>query len=267
MPFIRTGDIVAHYELVGPRGAPLVLFANSLGTNFHVFDPQAAHLGTRYRILRYDMRGHGLSDCPLAGAAGYRMDQLGADALALLDALGESRAAFCGLSIGGMVGQVVAARAPERISALVLLDTAARIGPPELWDGRVAAIRRGGVAAIAAGVLARWFTPGFAAAHPETVRGVKNMLERTPADGYIGCGLAIRDADLAGEDARIACPTLVVVGAHDQATPPASAQALAAAIAGARVELLAAAAHISSLEQPEALNRLLDGFLARHARG
>jgi 3-oxoadipate enol-lactonase len=250
---------------VGPAGAPLIMFANSLGTNFHVFDPQAAHLVGRYRVLRYDMRGHGLTDCPPAGATGYRMDQLATDALVLLDVLGERRAAFCGLSIGGMVGQTVAARAPERISCLVLLDTAAQIGPTKLWDDRVAAVRRGGIAAIAEGVLQRWFTPRFLAVHPEVTSGVKNMLERTPPDGYIGCGLAIRDTDLAAQDAAIVCPTLVIVGAQDQATPPAGAHALAQAIAGAQLETLAEAAHISSLEQPDALNRLLAGFFARHA--
>ncbi|MDB5407964.1 MAG: pcaD [Rhodospirillales bacterium] len=261
MSFIRAGALVVHYDLCGPAGAEVVMLANSLGTNFHVWDPQAAALSRKYRVLRYDKRGHGLTECPPGEA--YTIAQLAQDAAALLDALAIQRVHFCGLSIGGMIGQKLAATAPERIASLTLCDTANRIGPPQLWNDRIAAIRADGVAAIAAGTLSRWFTPRFHASHEAVVAGFAIMLSRTPAAGYIGCATAIRDEDLASDDARIRCPTLVVVGDQDQSTPVASAQALAAAIGGARLEIVADAAHISPIEQPHVLTALLTDFLAR----
>jgi 3-oxoadipate enol-lactonase len=264
MPFIKAGGLSVHYDLRGPDGAEVVMFSNSLGTNFHVWDPQAAALSHRYRVLRYDKRGHGLTETPTEEA--YTIAQLAQDAAALLDALAIERIHFCGLSIGGMIGQKLAATAPGRVVSLTLCDTANRIGPPQLWNDRIAAIRAGGgVAAIAAGTLARWFTPGFLATHEEIGIGFAAMLARTPAAGYIGCSLAIRDEDLAAADALIRCPTLVVVGDQDFATPVASAQALAAAIRGARLEIVADAAHISPIEQPGRLTALLSDFLSESA--
>jgi 3-oxoadipate enol-lactonase len=259
MPFIRAGGLVVHYDLCGPEGAEIVMFSNSLGTNFHVWDPQAAALSRNYRVLRYDKRGHGLTECP--AGEGYTIAQLAQDAIALLDALAIERVHFCGLSIGGMIGQKLAATAPRRIVSLTLCDTANRIGPPPMWDERIAAIRAGGLASLAPATLTRWFTPGFLAAHDEVGVGIAAMLTRTPAAGYIGCSLAIRDADLASDDALIRCPTLVVVGEQDPATPVASAQALVAAIAGARLEIVADAAHISPIEQPAQVTALLADFL------
>jgi 3-oxoadipate enol-lactonase len=264
MPFIRAGGLVTHYDLTGPEGAEVVMLSNSLGTNFHVWDPQAAALARRYRVLRYDKRGHGLTECPDDEA--YTIAQLAQDAVALLDALAIERVHFCGLSIGGMIGQKLAAMAPDRIASLTLCDTANRIGPPQLWNDRIAAIRAGGgVSAIAAGTLTRWFTPGFLAAHDEIGVGFAAMLSRTPAAGYIGCALAIRDEDLAADDARIRCPTLVVVGDQDASTPIASAEALVAAIGGSRLEIIADAAHISPIEEPERVTALLSHFLAQNA--
>jgi 3-oxoadipate enol-lactonase len=263
MPFIRAGGLAVHYDLRGPEGAEVVMLSNSLGTNFHVWDPQAAALSQKYRVLRYDKRGHGLTECPPEEA--YTIARLAQDAVALLDALAIERVHFCGLSIGGMIGQKLAATAPNRIISLTLCDTANRIGPPQVWNDRIAAIREGGVARIAAGTLTRWFTAGFLSTRPEVAVGIAAMLTRTPAAGYIGCSLAIRDADLAADDALIRCPTLVVVGEHDPATPVASAQALAAAIGGARLEIIADAAHISTIEQPERVTALLADFLGECA--
>lgn len=267
MAFVRAADLTVHYDLVGPSDRPTIMFANSLGTNFHVWDPQARSLGDRFRILRYDMRGHGLTDCPPVpeGSSGYTIDQLADDALALLDVLGIRQVHFCGLSIGGMVGQRLAAKAPDRVISLVLCDTASRIGPPSLWDERISGIRKSGLGGIAQGVLARWFTPRFLADHADAARGFANMLTRTPADGYIGCCLAIRDADLRPDDANIKCPTLVVVGDQDAATPPEAARELCAAIAGARLEIVPGAAHIPTAEQPERLNEILNAFFATAA--
>jgi 3-oxoadipate enol-lactonase len=269
MPFIRAGELTAHYDLSGPSGAPVIAFANSLGTNTHVWDAQAAGLAGRFRILRYDMRGHGLTDCPPvpANGAGYTIDGLVDDALGLLDALGIDRVHFCGLSIGGMVGQRLAARAPGRVSSLILCDTANRIGPSAMWDERVATVRARGLAAIAERVLERWFTGEFRAKHAEEAQGFANMLVRTPADGYIGCCLAIRDADLRRDGEKIDCPTLVICGDEDQATTPEAARNLADSIDGAHLEIVDGAAHISCVERPEAVTGLISGFLKENGIG
>jgi 3-oxoadipate enol-lactonase len=258
MAFVKAGDIVVHYELRGRADAPVVLFANSLGTNFHVWDAQAAALAERFRVLRYDMRGHGLTDCP---AGPYTIAQLGNDARALLDALGIESAHVVGLSIGGLVAQRLAAAAPSRVRSLVLCDTANVLGPPSRWTDRIDAVSKGGLASIAEAVMKGWFTAGFIAARPDLVRGATNMLTRTPLAGYIGCCHALKEADLRADDAKIACPTLVLVGGQDSSTSPAVARELCAAIAGARLEIIADAAHIPAIEQPEALNALLLGFL------
>ena len=258
MAFIAANGLTVNYDLRGPVGAPVVMFANSLGTSLAAWDAQVATLAQRYRILRYDMRGHGLSEAP---PAPYTMDQLADDALALVAALQLERVHFCGLSIGGMVAQRLAAKAPRHIASVTLCDTASVIGPPKIWDDRVAAIRSGGMAAIVEGVLARWFTDGFRKDSPVVVRGFANMLARAPVEGYAGCCLAIRDADLRSDAARIRCPTLVVVGEEDVVTPPSAAQELAAAIKGAHVTLIEGAAHIPIAERPDAVTGLLSEFL------
>lgn len=265
MPFIRADDLTVHYEIAGPAGAPVIMFANSLGTNFHVWDRQVEALQDRFRVLRYDMRGHGLSDCPAAMASECSIERLAGDARALLDALEIERVYFCGLSIGGLVGQQLAATSPERVAALVLLDTANRIGPASAWEQRIAAVRAGGMAAVVDGVLARWFTPRFLTERRDEAQGYANMLTRTPADGYVGCCVAIRDANLREADAQIRCPTLVIVGDQDAATPPSAARELASAIAGARIATIADAAHIPTAEQPEELNHLLSEFFVAAA--
>lgn len=258
MAFVAAGGITVHHDLAGPAGAPVVLFANSIGTSFHIWDAQAAALSGRFRVLRYDMRGHGLTD---ATPGPYGMDTLADDALAMLDALAIDRAHVCGLSIGGMMAQRMAAKAPHRVASLMLCDTASRIGPPSVWDDRIAAIRERGMPAIAQGVMTRWFTERFRAEQADRVRGYANMLGRTTAEGYIGCAMAIRNADLGADAARIACPTLVLVGDQDAATPPALARELAETIPGARFALLPDAAHIPCVEQPEALTAQLLPFL------
>lgn len=261
MAFVRVGDLVVHYDLTGAPQRPTVVFANSLGTNFHVWDAQCMALAKRFRILRYDMRGHGLTDCPPSGGGGYTIDRLAKDALALLDVLQIGAVHFCGLSIGGMVGQRLAATAPDRVRSLVLCDTANRIGPPSRWEERIAAVSKGGLAGLADGVMKVWFTQRFLAEQPDKVQGMTNMLIRTPAEGYIGCCLALRDADLRDDDTKIACPTLIVVGEQDPSTPPDAARELNLAIRGSRLEVLPQAAHIPTIEQSAALNRLLRNFL------
>lgn len=264
MPFIAAGGITVHYDLAGPPDAPVILFANSIGTSLQIWDAMVPALTAHYRVLRYDMRGHGMTD---ATPGAYGMDTLAGDAAALLDALGIAKAHVCGLSIGGMVAQCFAATMPERVASLILCDTASVIGPPQVWDDRIAAIGERGMEAIAPGVMPRWFTQRFREERPDLLRGYINMLGRTTVVGYTGCALAIRDADLRADDARIACPTLVVVGDQDAATPPAQAEELAGAIAGARLVVLPDAAHIPCVEQPDALSARILDFLEENARG
>jgi 3-oxoadipate enol-lactonase len=258
VPFIRAGGSTVFYDTTGPReGAPAVVFGNSLGTSVHVWDSVVEAFAAAFRVVRFDMRGHGLTD---AGPA-PSMDDLASDVVALLDALKLERIRYVGLSIGGMIGQRLAAAHPARVEALVLCATANRIGTPEVWNQRIEAVRDGGMTAISSGVLARWFTPETHERRSEEIAGFRNMLERTPAAGYIGACAAIRDADLAADDARIACPTLVVAGAADPVTPPADAFALRDAIVGARAAVIAGAAHIVPAERPQEFVELVLPFL------
>jgi 3-oxoadipate enol-lactonase len=261
MPFIRAGDITVHYLLEGPDNAPVVMLSNSLGTSLSVWDAQVAALRGRFRVLRYDTRGHGLSDAPAAGNSGYTMDQLADDAAALIKALGLKRVHLCGLSIGGMLGQRLAAKAPEFLASLILCDTAP-IMNAQVWDERITAIRQSGMEVVAEGTMQRWFTPRFHAQQPAALQGIRNMLVRTPAEGYIGCAYAIRNMDLREDDTKIICPTLIVVGEEDSATPVAAARDMNAAIKGSKLVIIPQAAHIVPMEQPAALNRALGEFLA-----
>jgi 3-oxoadipate enol-lactonase len=263
MPFVRAGALTVHYAFDGPPDAPVVLLGNSLGTNFHLWDEVLPALSRTMRVLRYDMRGHGLTEA--GDAPAYSMDELAGDAIALLDALGVDRVRYMGLSIGGLVGQALAAKYPARVEALVLCATANVIGPPSVWDERIATIEAGGLAAIAPGVMARWFTARTHAEQPALVRGFTTMLERTSVRGYVGCARAIRDADLRAADATIACPTLVVSGAQDAVTPPSAGEALCAAIPGSRLVVIEETAHIIAAEQPAALEAAVLDFLGEPA--
>ncbi|MDQ0507122.1 3-oxoadipate enol-lactonase [Xanthobacter agilis] len=241
------------YRFDGPAEAPVLLLSNSLGTSFEMWAPQMPALTQRFRVLRYDSRGHGRSDAP-AGA--YGMDRLGRDVVELLDALGLDRVGFCGLSKGGMVGQWLGARAPERLDRLVLANTAAHMGPPSGWESRIGAVRAGGMAALADAAIARWFTPEFVARVPDQVASVRDMLLATPVEGYAACCAAIRDMDLRLTAPLIRVPTVVIAGAHDPATPPEQGRFLADAIPGARIVELDTA-HLSNIEAPAAFTAAL----------
>lgn len=241
------------YRCDGPAEAPVMLLSHALGTRLEMWDPQVPALMKLFRVVRYDARGHGRSDVP-PGA--YGMDRLGRDVIELLDTLSIGQVHFCGLSLGGMVGQWLAARAPERITGLVLANTSALMGPASVWDERIAAVRAGGVAGLAESVLMRWFTPAFLAAHPERVEPVRAMLRATTAEGYAGCCAAIRDMDLRFTAPLIRAPTLVIVGAHDPSTPPEEGRRLAEAIEGAHLASLDCA-HLSNVEQADAFTELV----------
>ncbi|MEX0730084.1 MAG: 3-oxoadipate enol-lactonase [Aquisalimonadaceae bacterium] len=255
MRFADCGGFTTHYALEGREGAPVILFANSVGTDFRIWDDVAAVLREDYRLLRYDMRGHGLTDV-VDGP--YSMAQLAEDCVQLLDALNIEQVHVCGLSIGGMVAQQLAAVHPQRIRSAIFCDTAMRIGTVDMWNERARAVRQDGMASIADGVLQRWFTDAFLA---RGVAGYHNMFCRIPAEGYAGCCEAIRDADLTAQASTIRVPSLAIVGEADVATPPDAVAALAAAVADCRFKSLASAGHIPCIEQPRALAATLQAFL------
>jgi 3-oxoadipate enol-lactonase len=241
----------------GAVGRPPLMLSNSLGTTYRMWDAQMPHLSETFRVIRYDSRGHGQSDAP---AGDYSIARLAADALAVLDSLHIETAAFVGLSKGGMVGQWLGAQAPERLTRLVLANTAAWMGPPQGWQDRIEAVMRDGMGAVTEAVLERWFTPGFRDAAPERVAPVRDMLLATAPQGYAGCCAAIRDMDQRASLGAIGVPTLVIGGLQDPATPPAKAEEIAEGVAGSRLVMLDAA-HLSNIEQHEAFTAALLDFL------
>lgn len=258
LQYITTGDgCRIAWRFDGQEDAPVLVLSNSLGTDMSMWAPQMEAFSARFRVLRYDSRGHGASDAP-AGA--YSMDRLGRDVIELLDALGLERVAFCGLSKGGMVGQWLGYRAPERIAALVLANTSPYMGPASAWDARIATVRADGLSAIAAASVVRWFTPGFVQSHPAVVAEIEARFLSLDAAGYAGCCAAIRDMDLRATAPLILPPALVIGGLQDGSTPPEQARALAAAIPAARLVMLDAA-HLSNVEQPGAFAEAVLGFL------
>jgi 3-oxoadipate enol-lactonase len=233
--------------LDGPDGAPVLVLGNSLGTSTAVWDNQVPEFRTRFRLLRYELPGHGGTS---AAPGAYTIGGVAAGVLALLDSLGIERAAYCGISLGGMIGMWLAAHQPDRISALGLVCTAAYLPPADGWRTRAAQVRSAGMASIAAPVLGRWFTPGFSGRAPEVIRRFAVELEHTDPVGYAGCCEAIAGMDLRSDLPRIAAPTLVLAGAEDPATPPEHGAAIADLVDGARLEVIPAAAHLAAVEAP-----------------
>jgi 3-oxoadipate enol-lactonase len=243
------------YSIVdGPVDAPVLLLANSLGATLHMWDPQVSRLAERFRVVRFDTRGHGRSPVP---DGPYALEDLGRDALAVLHAVGAARAHVCGLSLGGMVAMWLAAHAPGRVDRLVLCCTSARLGPPESWAERAATVRERGTGAVADAVVGRWLTPAYAARHPDKVAALRAMIAGTPAEGYASCCGAIERMDLFADLPGIRAATLIIAGADDPATPPAHGAAIADAIPGARLEVLPDAAHLANVEQAGAVNELI----------
>jgi 3-oxoadipate enol-lactonase len=239
-----------NYVLEGPEDAPILVLSNSLGTNLGMWDDQASVLRERFQLLRYDQRGHGASPVP---SGPYKIEELGLDALALLDRLEIGRASFCGLSIGGLVGMWLASEAPERVERLVLCCTAPRFDS-DFYDARAHKVRAEGVGSIADTVLERWFTPEFRATRPETVEWAGSMLRGTPTEGYAGCCEVLRDADMRSRLGEIRAPTLVIAGAEDPAATVDQAEEIHDSIAESRLAVVEAA-HLANVEQPEAVTR------------
>ncbi len=254
MRFVRVNDILVHWREIGPAGAPAVIFANSLGTDFRIWDEVANALAGRYRIVTYDKRGHGLSDEP---AGPYSIDGLASDSLALIDHLGIETFAFVGLSVGGMIAQRVAVRAANRLKALVLCDTAVKIGDAAAWNSRVAAVEAHGLSAIAEAVLERWFSSAFRCTRADELAGWRNMLVRSPQAGYTATCLALRDADLRNDAPKITAPTLFAVGSEDGSTPPDLVGESARLVPQARIEVIAGSGHLPCIDQPLKLANLI----------
>lgn len=247
MPCITTGDgCRIAYRFDGPDAAPVLLLSNSLGTSLDMWTPQMEAWTRDFRVLRYDQRGHGASDAPVGA---YSMDRLGRDVVELLDALGLAKVHFCGLSLGGMVGQWLGLHAPDRLNRLVLANTSSWMGPPSGWDARIALVREQGMAPLARASVERWFTADFVAAAPDAIAPIVSTLEATNSGGYAGCCAAIRDMDMRRVVGLIAGPALVIGGLRDPSTPPSHSEALAAAIPDARLQMLEAA-HLANVEQP-----------------
>ena len=253
--FFQLGDIAVHAQVEGPAKGPPVLLLHSLGTTLQMWDPQAAALAKRHRVVRMDMRGHGLTEAP---AGPYTMDRLARDALALLDSLGIQAAHVGGVSIGGRIALAMAALAPERVLSVMACDTALEFGPPEMWQQRMDAVAAGGLAAVADAVMERWVVDRSLASS----RGLRRMLLGTDPAGYAGCAAALRDCRAAEVVGRVACPTTVVVGERDLSTPPAAAAAIHAAIPGSKLVTIAEAAHIPNLEREAAFTAAIMAHMA-----
>jgi 3-oxoadipate enol-lactonase len=257
MPILKSGQARIHYMLEGQSGSPVLVFSNSLGADYSTWDPQAREFRKKFGVLRYDTRGHGES-APTPGP--YSIELLGKDVLAMLDELDLDRAHFCGLSMGGMIGMWLALNAPERLNKLVLSNTAAKIGTAEGWNARIEAVQKNGMKSLAPAILERWFSPAFRQKAQETTANILKMLEETNPSGYVACCAAVRDFDCREQLGNIRTPTLVIAGAHDQATPATDGRFLAQQIPGARyVELNAA--HLSSIEAQDHFTKELAAFL------
>ena len=247
-------------QLSGPEHAPLVVLSHSLASSGILWEQQMPALVGRYRVLRYDTRGHGGSDAP---PGPYSLDELGDDVIAMLDALDIERVHWVGLSMGGMVGQNLAIRHPQRLVSLALCDTTSRV--PEqarpVWDERIAVAEKSGMQPLCADTMARWFTPAFLEANGPELHGISEQFMRTPTAGYVGCCQAIRELDYTEQLSEIALPVQLIVGADDPSTPPEASRVMQGEIAGSSLAIIDNGSHLCNVEQPQAFNRALLGFL------
>lgn len=257
MEALPANGLVLHVEDEGPRDGPVVVFSNSLGTDLRVWQPLMPFLPEGLRVIRYDKRGHGLSTCP---DGPYAIDDHASDLEALLDRLEIKQAVIVGLSVGGMIAQALGAARPDLVRGLVLCDTGHKIGPPSIWETRIEAIRKGGIAAMSDGILQRWFSADFHAERADELALWRAMLTRTPVEGYLATCRAIQRADLTEAAANLAVPSACVVGSEDGATTPDLVRSTAELI-GAQFFEIAGAGHLPCVEAPEALAGIIDGFL------
>jgi len=257
MPFLDLPSHRLHYRLDGSEGKPWLTFCNSLGTDLHMWDEQIDALAPHYRLLRYDRRGHGASGAP---AGPYRVDDLGADVLALWDALRIERSHFCGLSIGGLTGQWLGLHAAARLQRLVLSATAQKIGSADSWRARIAQVQAEGLAALVAATRERWFTTAFAALQPQRLDSIMASFLATAPEGYAACCDAVATADFRGRLGALAVPLLAIAGDEDPVCPPQDLRDIAAAVQHGRAAQVRGR-HICNVESAQAFNQLLLEFL------
>jgi 3-oxoadipate enol-lactonase len=243
--------------LEGRKELPVLVLSNSLGLDLSMWDLQVPAFTEHFRVLRYDSYGHGASTF---GAGGFGIDRLGQEVVRLLDHLEIASVSFCGLSVGGLVGQWIGLHAAKRVEKLVLCNTAAHIGTADGWNARIDAVNKGGLASISSAILDRWFTPPFHAREPGVVDRLRKILEATRPESYVATCGAIRDADLRDEISKIHAKTLVIAGTQDKATPPEGGRYLTERVAGSKyVEL--DTAHLSNVEWPQRFSEEVLNFL------
>jgi 3-oxoadipate enol-lactonase len=256
---IAANGIEMSYRLQGAAGAPVVMFSNSFLTDYSMWDSQVPGFGRHYRLLRYDARGHGDTQ---ATSGPYSIDLLVADTVALLDALGIERVHFVGLSMGGMIAQLLASKHPERLLSVSLCDTACRLPPETAWDERIDLVLTKGTAAFIQPMTTRWLTPGYYAQHPDIVAKLGAMIAKTSVPGAVGCAEAIKKMDQAAILPGIKVPTLILVGEQDVGTPVAAAEFLHGAIPGSRLSIIKDAGHLPNIEQTAVFDRTVLDFIA-----
>ncbi len=263
---ITLNGITFHYQIDGREGAPWIVFSNSLTTDMGMWDGEVAKLQDRYRILRYDTRGHGKTE---ASETPYSFDLLVSDVIALMDALDIDKAHYVGLSLGGMTGLGVAIEHGGRLHSLAACDARAFAEPAwaELWNGRMDLARKGGMEALVEPTIERWFTEDFRGAHPEVLDKVREMIRATAVDGYVGCALALQHLNYAPRLGEIKVPCLFMTGASDQSTPPEASRAMQEAVPGSTCVIVDPASHISNMENPEQFDGALFDHLERAGNG
>jgi 3-oxoadipate enol-lactonase len=261
---VHANGIDIHCEIEGD--GPWVVLTHALACDLGMWDEQVAVLRDRFRVLRFDTRGHGASSIP---PAPYSFEQLAQDVHGLLTTLGIERAHLVGISLGGMVAQEFALKFPQRLASLVLCDTTSQYpdGTDNIWQARIASVQAEGMLPLVEATLERWFTPPFRAARPDVMVRIGAMIRATPAVGYIGCGTAVPTISTTSRLGAIGCPTLVVVGEHDTGTPLAMAETIRRSIPGAELKVIESASHLCNIEQPEAFNAALVNFLSRVTSG
>ena len=259
MPMIDADGCLLNVAIEGRDNGPTLMLSNSLGCTMAMWEPQMPQLTKLFRVIRYDRRGHGKSGVP---PGPYTMERFGRDVLAILDDLNIEKAHWCGLSMGGMVGQWLGANAADRFDKLILCNTSCHYPDPTNWDNRIKAVREGGIAAVADAVMPGWLTEDFRAREPDATARMKAMLVASPVEGYLACCEALRTLDQRDLLPRISRPTLVIAGRHDPATPVAAGEYIRSHIPGASMTILDAA-HISNVEQPHAFTDAVIGFLTQ----
>jgi len=258
--YIKANGIRIHYELSGRKDGPVVILSHSLASSLKMWEPQMGMLETHFRVLRYDTRGHGMSETT---PAPYTLEILGEDALGLLDELGMDRVHWVGLSMGGMIGQSIALNHSHRPLSLSLCDTSAMI-PAEaqpIWDERIEGVRRKGMESQLEATMERWFTPSFFNLNPPMLTLIKEEFLATPAEGYIGCAGAIRRLNYLKRLGEINLPTFIIVGEDDPATPVSASRAIHEHIKNSKLVILSSTRHLSNVEQPRVFNENLVEFL------